>query len=129
MAYRKISINDKEMEFKASALTPVLFHQVFKIDLLLALEKFEEKDPEKLTSAENLEYFTIMQKLGFVMAKQAEAKKLSDLSKLSIDNYYAWLDDFDNINDIPISEITQIYYFGDLVDVESKKEAAEPSEN
>lgn len=127
--YGTITVNDKEMGFKASALTPVLFHQVFKFDLLVNLTKFEGKDEDNITNEESIEYLNLATRLGFIMNMQAEKSSFKQLGKINIDDYYEWLDKFDNTIDIPIPDIMSIYYGGELVDVEAKKEDAEPSEN
>ena len=127
--YGTITVNNKEMGFKASALTPVLFHQVFKYDLLVNLTKFEGKDENNISTEESIEYLNLATKLGFIMNMQAEKTSFKQLGKITIENYYGWLDMFANTIDIPIPDIMNIYYGGEIVDVQAKKEDAEPSEN
>lgn len=52
MAYQKITINDKEMEFKASGATPVVFKHVFNTDLLRYMRKWEKEAEKKAAEEE-----------------------------------------------------------------------------
>ena len=123
MAYKKINVKGREIELKASAATPVIYHRIFKADLIKYFQnaaKRTEKEIEEDTSS-----IDVLSKLGFVMAMQAKVKKLSDFGKINEDNYVEWLDEFDSIDDIPYADIMDVYNNNETTEVDEKKEAAE----
>lgn len=79
--YGKVKIGEKEIEMLANAATPYRYQQIFHEDYI--------KQVTGKTEAEPADLFT---KLGFTMAMQA-AKK--DMSKVSIADFYAWLEEFE----------------------------------
>ena len=127
MAYGKVKFGETEIELKATAATPLRFKQVFKFDLLKTLAKikdFETAD-EGVQIEEGLDTSELISKLGFIMAKQAEK---ADFSKIAIEHYYDWLDEFEP-NTIPFVDIMEVYSDNEITTAESKKENAEPSES
>lgn len=77
-----IKIGEREIPMAANAASPYVYRNIFKEDFL---QKIQEKVPEA----------DIFQKMGFVMAKQAETSKMSELMNITIDDYYGWLMEFE----------------------------------
>jgi len=77
-----IKIGDIDVGMVANAATPHVYKMIFHEDLF---QKFNaaEQDLES------------MQKLGYVMAKQAETDKLSELMKFNEESFYEWLIQFE----------------------------------
>lgn len=127
MAYGKVMFGNKAVEMKATAATPPLFKRIFSFDLLKTLAKlqgFDELGEEEQIDS-GLDATELISKLGFIMAMQAEK---ADFSKMNIENYYSWLDEFD-VNSINPAEIMNIYLGNTQTTVDEKKEDAAPSEN
>lgn len=92
-----VKIGNKEVKMVANAASCYVYRQLFKEDFLL---KAQEKTPDP----------DIFQKMGFVMAKQAETNKMSDLMKIPIDEYYEWLMQFEPLDVITAAgEISNLY--------------------
>ena len=105
--YGKVNFGNVEVEMKATMATNVLFRRIFHFDVLNTLAKirnFKEFD-EETQIEEGLNTRELISKLGFIMAMQA---KNADYSKLSIEDYYKWLDEFD-VCDLPLEDIIFIY--------------------
>lgn len=79
--YGKVMIGEKEVELVANAATPYRYKAIFHEDFLKKIKGQEEADPN--------DFFA---KLGYVMAMQAEKK---DMSKLSMETFYKWLEEFE----------------------------------
>lgn len=79
--YGKVTIGDKEVELLANAATPYRYQQIFHEDYF-----------KKVTGKEEAEPADLFVKLGFVMAMQALKK---DMSKVSIADFYTWLEGFE----------------------------------
>lgn len=77
-----VKIGKQDVEMVANAFTPVLFQKLFHKDFLMESQK---KDIN----------LTLFQELGFVMAQQATDKTTKELVELSLDDYYAWLEEFE----------------------------------
>ena len=77
-----IKIGETDVGMVANAATPHVYKMIFHDDLF---QKFNaaEQDIEAI------------EKLGFVMAKQAETDKLAELMKNNEDSFYEWLIQFD----------------------------------
>jgi hypothetical protein len=93
--YGLVTIGDKKVPMLANAATPFRFKMLFQIDLLQTMMKGDDGD------------VTDYEKLAFVMAMQAEKK---DLSKLSEEDFFLWLEEFeftDLVNALP--EVVNIY--------------------
>ena len=96
--YKDIQIGSKTVGMAANALSPYLFKQVFRSDFL--------KEVQKETPDEDL-----FVKMGFIFAKQAELKTISDLTRLNEQNFYDWLQDFEPLDVLLASgEISGLYY-------------------
>lgn len=80
-----IKIGEKEIEFSATAMTDYLGEAVFGVRFMYALRKAEED-----------EYLDLVQKIAFIMAKQAELGSWREVNQLRKEDYYDWLDQFDS---------------------------------
>lgn len=91
-----IKIGEKDISFKASAASYVIYKRVFHNDLLLemsTLAKFEDKSER--ASALN----DIVSQMAYVFYCEANLSNNELFNKLNLDSYILWLSDFD-INDI-----------------------------
>lgn len=79
---KTITIDGQELEIAANAATPFRFRQLFHKDLLQILGNEEKAEAEGIEA---------ISELAFVMAKQAEG---ADLSKVTQDEFYGWLEGF-----------------------------------
>lgn len=93
-------INGEDMELVANAASPYIYKQVFQEDFLIATTK-EEPDPQ------------LMEKMAYVMYKQAEVSDISQLMKLSLDGFYKWLEGFEPMTFVDgelVQELTNFYF-------------------
>lgn len=92
-----IKIGVRDVEMAANAASPYIYKQIFKEDFL---KKIQEPEPE----------VDLFQKMGFVMTEQAKTNDLSELMKLKLEDYYAWLTEFDPIDILTAGgEISSLY--------------------
>ena len=102
-----VKIGEKEVGMVANAASPYIYKQVFHEDFLT---KLQAKEPET----------DLFQKMAYIMAKQAEIEKMSDLMKLNEQGFYEWLMQFESMDVLyAIDEISNIY-------LAQKKETAVP---
>lgn len=84
----------RKVSMLANAMTAVRYRQVFKQDLMREFGTMMKADG--MTDAEATEFLgekiEIFQRLAYVMNSSAMKK---DMSKLSIEDYYEWLEPFD----------------------------------
>lgn len=93
-----VNIGEKNVEIVANAATPYIYKQVFGEDFLV---KIQEKNPDP----------DLFQKMGFVMAMQAEIKSIPELMRLNINKFYEWLFQFEPMDVLTATnEISQIYF-------------------
>lgn len=98
--FETIHIGDKDVGMLANAASPYIYKQIFHEDLL---QKFSRMGKE---AADN----NIGEKLGFVFAKQAEISDVSELMKLTMNDFLAWLTGFDPMDVFMASEdIVKLY--------------------
>ena len=79
--FGKVNIGEQEVEMLATASTAYRYQMIFHEDFL-------KRATEKTEFTDNIDMY---QKVGFVMAMQAEKK---DMTKINVDMFYAWLDEF-----------------------------------
>lgn len=92
-----VQIGDKKIDMVANAFSPYLYKQIMREDFLV---KVQEKDPDP----------DLFVKMGFVMAKQAELER-SELYKLSMEEYFEWLEGFDPMDPMLATDaIAKIYF-------------------
>lgn len=89
---KTIQIGEKEIRFKATARTPLLYRTMLKRDLFKDIGKLksfydEVGDKEIDISEVDTEIINIIQMMAFAMAKTADSSITSD--------YGEWLDGFD----------------------------------
>lgn len=95
--YRDIKIGSKTVGMLANAASPYLFKQIFKRDFLKESQA-KEFDP------------SLIEMMGFVMAKQAETEQFSDLLKLNESAYFEWLAQFEPLDVLSAgTEISSLY--------------------
>lgn len=115
--YKEITVGVKTIPFLSNGVTPLLYKQLFKNDLLKSLnnngeyEIASEKVPE----------------LGYIMAKQAEdGIKIADLMKLNLEGYYEWLSQFEPLDMVMAGgDIVGVYLSDSIPTAESKKKEPE----
>lgn len=109
--YKEIEVggDKKKIAFLSNGLTPLFYKQVFKTDLLKALN-------------ENGEFSLASDKipeLGYIMMKQAEK---ADMSKVSYEGYLEWLVGFEPLDLVMASaDITDVYISNSIPSEEPKK--------
>lgn len=79
---KTITIDGREVKLAANAATPFRFRQMFKKDLLQILGNEEKAEAEGIDAVSGL---------AFIMAKQAEG---ADISKMTENDFIAWLEEF-----------------------------------
>ena len=116
---KNISIDGKEVPFKASAAIPRIYRIKFQRDIyrdLASLEKAIDKESEE---ASNLDLFSLemFENIAYVMAKHADT---------SIpDSPEDWLDEFNTFSIYQVlPEIIKLWGLNVQTDVESKKNLA-----
>ena len=103
-----VKIGDKEIIMAANAASPYVYRAIFKEDFLQKAQG-DTPDPD------------IFQKMGFVMAKQAEVSKMSELMNISIDEYYDWLMEFEPLDILTASGDISSLYMGQTVSKSTPK--------
>lgn len=92
-----VKIGSVSVDMVANAASVYVYRQIFKEDFLL---KVQAKEPDS----------DLFQKMGFVMAKQAQTNKMSELMAITIDDYYEWLVQFEPLDVLNAAgEISNIY--------------------
>lgn len=86
--YKEIQVGAKTVPMLSNAATPLYFRQVFSKDLLVFLQSMNNKGIVDGFSE------TVSQ-LAFVMAAQAEKKKINELN---FDKYIEWLSGFEALD-------------------------------
>lgn len=89
-----VRLGDKEMEFKASAATPILYKQVFKSDLLKDIGTLKENKGDDTEKASQT--IDIFQQLAFIMYLEGNCSADDIWSKLSQQEYIRFLMSVDN---------------------------------
>ena len=90
---KTIKIGSENTELVANAASPYLYKMIFHEDFL---KKLQEQEPD----------LDIIQKMTFVMVKQAELSSMTALCELSKEDYLEWLikyepmDIFNAANDV-----------------------------
>lgn len=80
----EVKIGNRSLKLKSSAITKILYKNIFGEDPLVSLK-----------SSEGIESIDTITQLAFVMQKQAESANWRDLSNVTKEEYYEWLDSFD----------------------------------
>ena len=111
--FREIQVGEKTVPMLSNAATPIYYRQVFSKDLLVFLQSMNNKGIVDGFSE------TVSQ-LGYVMAAQADKKKINELN---FDKYIEWLSDFEPLDFEQASgDILGLYTSGGRTLSRSKKE-------
>ena len=110
--YGKVQIGNETVEMVANAASPYIYKHIFREDFLL---KIREAEPEA----------DLFQKMGYVMAKQAEINGMSELMKLTIDGFYEWLMQFEAMDILAASDQISTIYLGQTESASVPKNEAE----
>ena len=93
---RTIKIGERDVEMLANAASPYVYKTLFGQDFI---KESQSADPD----------LHLMEKMGFVMAMQAELPT-DKLFSLGINQFYAWLTEFDPLDVLNASEaIGELY--------------------
>ena len=93
-------IANTDINLKSTALTAVLFKNIFHFDILTTINSIRTDDTNGEANERAIDAIGM---LAFVMSKQADTDSVPDLFKLTETDYYIWLDQF-NINDLRSAE-------------------------
>lgn len=93
-------IANTDINLKSTALTAVLFKNIFHFDILTTINSIRTDDANGEANERAIDAIGM---LAFVMSKQADTDSVPDLFKLTETDYYIWLDQF-NINDLRSAE-------------------------
>lgn len=95
-------IDDKEYKIASSALTPLIYKHLFGKDILIDMQKVNSD-----TDEDKLEVNDTVTRLAFVMNRQT-ALDVPSLMRLSTDDFYIWLNNFDNGDFLDSEIITSV---------------------
>lgn len=96
---KTVNIGGKDTELVANAASPYLYKMIFKEDFL---KRLQDNEPD----------LEIVQKMAFVMAKQAEITNMTKLAELSTGDYLEWLLQFEPMDILTASEEIMKIYLG-----------------
>lgn len=106
----------KEVKLAANAATPFRFKQLFGKDLLRLFNDSSKNESEMVDLADTIT------ELAFIMNSQAEGR---DMNRLSLDEFYSWLEDYEPMDFIVKSqEVVNVYLSSTQVSAESKKKTS-----
>lgn len=97
-----VKIGSVEVGMTANAASPYLYKQIFHTDFL---QETQKKDLDT----------SIFAQMGFIMAKQAETDKISELLKLNESAYIEWLIQFEPLALIEAANDIMNLYMGQTV--------------
>lgn len=87
---------NEELKLKSSAATPILFRQMFKVDLLKSIIQMKSIDKDSvMEDGEGLEFLDFIKELAFIMNIEATVPSTEVFQKLNMENYLAFLLSFD----------------------------------
>jgi hypothetical protein len=120
---KNISIDGKEVPFKASAAIPRIYRIKFQRDIYRDLASLEKAIDKESADASNLDLFSLemFENIAYVMAKHANP---------SIpDSPEDWLDEFNTFSIYQVlPQIIELWGLNVATDIESKKNFARLSE-
>ena len=90
-----IKVGGDELSLIANAATPFRFKQIFGTDLLTVFHTTTKSEENNMILSE------VVTQLAYVMSKQAEK---ADMNHLSIDDFYAWLENYEPMDFIMMGE-------------------------
>lgn len=116
--YGEIKVGGINVPMIANAATPLRYKQLFGKDLLTEFRGVEENEAKAVES---------IPELAFIMAMTAKSKDgKQDLSKLNLNLYMEWLEQFDPM-DLPMASerIINLYLGNTVTSSEPKKKEKE----
>lgn len=122
---KTITIDDKKVRFKATAMTPRMYRQQFQADLFVDIQRLNDAWQKARENKEPLpgDALTMFENIAYTMAKQADPDAVPD----SADE---WLEEFDMFSIWQIlPEIIQLWGINNLSINESKKKAGKRRES
>lgn len=103
----------KTVELAANAATPFRFKQLFNEDLLKIFHQGSQSEENQMMIAD------VVTKLAFIMNRQAEG---ADMNKISMDDFYSWLEDYEPMDFIMVSQdVIEAYMQSAMPSIEAKK--------
>lgn len=115
--YGVIKIGGKNIPMKANAATPVRYRQVFGKNLL----------PYFMGKASDEDAAEMVGELAYIMAQSAAG---ADMTKLSVDGYVEWLEEFDALDFVDgdtVAALIALYQGNETSLTELKKRADQQS--
>lgn len=116
---KTITIDDKKVRFKATAMTPRMYRQQFQADLFVDIQRLNDAWQKARENKEPLpgDALTVFENIAYTMAKQADPDAVPDSADV-------WLEEFDMFSVWQIfPEIIQLWGINKLYINESKKKA------
>lgn len=108
-----IMVGGNEFSLIANAATPFRFKQIFGTDLLMVFQKSTQSEEDGMILSE------VVTQLAYIMHKQAEK---ADMNRLSIDDFYAWLEDYEPMDFVMVGqEIINVYMASTIPTSTAKK--------
>ena len=122
--YRTVKIGGKDVPMMSTAATDFFYRQIFHADPTRIQYSLGEDENEN-----EIIMLDFLQKMGFVMAKNAEISAVSEMVKLSEADFYEWLIQFDRAEYLDaLADIRCVYEGQDVTEIESKKNPEEQNE-
>lgn len=120
---KKIQIDGKDVEFKASAAIPRIYRLKFHRDIYKDLRDLEKAVDSSSAEESNLDLFSLemFENIAYIMAKHADPTTVPDSPE-------EWLDEFSTFSIYQVlPEIIELWGLNVQSDVESKKNFARVS--
>ena len=119
---KKITIDDKEVAFKASAAIPRIYRLKFQRDIYKDLHSLEKAIGDSKEDNSNLDMFSLemFENIAYIMAKHADGT-IPDTPE-------EWLDDFNTFSIYQVlPQLIELWGLNVKTDVEAKKNFAQQS--
>lgn len=110
--YREIKVGEKSIPMKATGATPIRYRMLFKEDVL---NEFTHVDGNYSVAIDTIS------KLAFIMTMAATGE---DMSKLSMEGYISWLDQFEPFDLTNAADSIVDLYIGNTVGTSEVKKKA-----
>ena len=120
---KKIQIDGKDVEFKASAAIPRIYRLKFHRDIYKDLRDLEKAVDSSSAEESNLDLFSLemFENIAYIMAKHADPTTVPDSPE-------EWLDEFSTFSIYQVlPQIIELWGLNVRADVESKKNFARVS--